>query len=494
MIDVSPSGATNGRGFMDMNQRPPNILWICSDQQRYDTVGALGNSQIRTPHVDALIRYGVSFTRAYAQSPVCTPSRASFLTGRYPRTTRCRQNGQDIPPTEQLVTRILADAGYTCGLSGKLHLGSCANGRVEPRIDDGYTEFYWSHHPPPDWPENQYTQWLTSKGVSWDELYSGPEYHFVKEGIPAEYHQTTWCAERAVDFISRHRAANNDGPWLFSVNFFDPHHPFDPPAEYLKRYNPAEMPAPKFREGELDNKPRFQQLDHEWAHNTPGYFHTAGMTAEDRGYVTAAYWAMVELIDDAIGRMIEALRDTDQLDNTLVIFMSDHGEMLGDHGIYLKGPHFYEQLVRVPLVLRWPARCQRDLRADGLVELIDLAPTLLDAAGVPVPLAMQGRSLLPILSGEADPDHHRDHVFSEYYNSWTHKDAYSTMLRTSDSKIIVHHGSEPGELYDLASDPDEFDNLWNRSGAAGLKTEMLKRAFDASVFTMDPAPERVGEF
>ena len=145
-------------------KKKPNILWICTDQQRYDTLSVLGNRYIRTPALDRLAEQGVVFTHAFAQSPVCTPSRASFLTGRYPRTTRCRQNGQDIPADEVLVSRIFADAGYVCGLSGKLHLSSCENGREEKRINDGYHEFHWSHHPNPDWKGNQYIKWLESRG------------------------------------------------------------------------------------------------------------------------------------------------------------------------------------------------------------------------------------------------------------------------------------------------------------------------------------------
>ena len=469
---------------------PPNILWICCDQQRYDTISSLGNPLIRTPNIDGLVERGVSFDRAYCQSPVCSPSRASFLTGRYPRTTRCRQNGQKIPDAERLVPRLLADAGYTCGLSGKLHLASCANGRVAQRIDDGYDYFYWSHHPNPDWPENQYIQWLTAKGLTFEDLYDGPEYHYIKEGIPTQHHQTTWCAEMAIDFIRRRQGL----PWMYSVNVFDPHHPFDPPKEYLDRYDPADMRPPKYREGELDNKPKFQQLDHQWAHNEPGYFHTAAMTAEDHAHVRAAYYAMIELIDDQVGRMIDVLTETDQLENTIVIFMSDHGEMLGDHGIYLKGPHFYEEAIRVPLIFSWPKRFKSGVRSGGLVELVDIAPTLVEAAGASEAEGMQGTSLMSILIGEADPQEHGDQIFCEYYNSWTHDDAYSTMLRTEDKKIVVHHGHLTGELYDLAADPDEFENLWDEPGHRALKNDLLKECFDASVFTMDPLPRRLGDF
>ena len=472
------------------NDPRPNILWICTDQQRFDTIRALGNPLINTPNIDRLVAAGVAFTGAFSQSPVCTPSRAAFLTGRYPRTTRCRQNGQMIPADERLISRILADAGYTCGLSGKLHLSSCAGGRVEQRIDDGYTTFHWSHHPQPDWPENAYTGWLASKGQTWEDLYGGPATPYVKRGIPAEFHQTPWCAEMAIDFIHHNRGR----PWLFSFNCFDPHHPFDPPAEYLTRYNPDEMPLPKYRPGELDNKPEYQRLDHQWAHNEPGYFHTGGMTDDDRRQVTAAYYAMIELIDDQVGRMLDALDETGQLANTVVIFMSDHGEMLGDHGIYLKGPHFYDEAIRVPLVLSWPDRFTAGLRSDALVELVDLVPTLLEAAGVEVPESVQGKSILPILRGDADPSTHRRAVYSEYYNAWTHKHSYGTMLRTAAEKIVVYHGIDAGELYDLDKDPDEFDNLWSDPARAAMKARLLKRAFDASVLTMDPAPPRLGAF
>lgn len=479
----------------------PNILWICSDQQRFDTIAALGNRQIHTPHIDRLVEQGVAFTQAYCQSPVCTPSRASFLTGRYPRTTRCRQNGQSIPADERLLPRILADAGYVCGLAGKLHLSSCSDGKVEERIDDGYAEFHWSHHPQPDWPENAYQQWLTSRGVSWEELDAGPEVGYVRHGVPAEFHQTTWCAEMAIDFIRARASApaspsseHARTPWLFSVNMFDPHHPFDPPADYLQRYDPADMPLPKWRPGELDNKPAVQQRDHLGAHAQPGFMSFGSLSDDDRRRITAAYYAMCELIDDQVGRIIAALEETGQLEQTLVIFMSDHGEMLGDHGFYLKGPHFYDEAVRVPLVLCWPGHLLSGLRSEALVELVDLAPTLMEACGLTPEPQMQGRSFWPLLTGAADPQMHRDAVFSEYLNSWTHHRANASMLRTRTEKLVVHHGVEPGELYDLVSDPDESINRWDDPAYVTRKVCLLKDCCDAIAFTADPLPERRGPF
>ena len=468
----------------------PNILWICTDQQRYDTIRALGNPHINTPSIDKLVGEGVSFTQAYAQSPVCTPSRAAFLTGRYPRTTKCRQNGQAMPPNEKLISRLFADAGYTCGLAGKLHLATCANGVVETRIDDGYEVFHWSHHPQPDWPENAYTQWLHSKGTSWEELYGGPSTDYIKHGVPEEFNQTTWCADKTIEFIREQKGE----PWFFSYNCFAPHHPFDPPAEFLAQYNPADMPLPKTKTGELENKTTYQQLDGQFAHNDPNAYDMGKMTDRDKQEITAAYYAMVELIDKQVGRMVSALEETGQLENTIVIFMSDHGEMLGDHGFYLKGPHFYDEAVRVPLVFSWKDRFQADLRADCLMELIDIAPTLLEASGLEIPEYIQGRTLLPILLGQAPAGQHRDYVFSEYYNAWTHKHSYGSMLRTREEKMVVYHGIDQGELYDLNSDPDEFENLWSDASHAELKLRMMKACFDASVFTMDPSPPRHGQF
>ena len=469
----------------------PNVLWICTDQQRFDTIGCLGNAHIRTPHIDQLAAQGVAFTRAYCQNPVCTPSRASFLTGRYPRTTRTRQNGQDIPPDEVLVTKTLADAGYDCGLAGKLHLSSCDNHKVEQRIDDGYRVFHWSHHPNPDWPENAYIQWLEAKGHKWEDHYHRPKGAEAYAGMPAELHQTTWCAEKAIEFMREPRK----GPWLMSVNIFDPHHPFDPPQDYLDRYDPDAVPAPKFQPGELEHKPHYQAVDHQGAYSGNGVS-CAKLSRRQRREIVAAYYAMIELIDDQVGRMLQALDDTGQRDNTIVIFMSDHGEMLGDHGILLKGPHMYEGAVHVPLIVSWPERFKRGLRSDALVELTDLAPMLLECAGLPIAPSVQGRSILPILTGDAPADKHRDFVFSEHYNSFSFHDpiAYNTMVRDERYKVVVYHSSELGELYDLETDPDEFDNLWDKPEHRELRFEMVKKCFDASVFTLDPLPVRRGKW
>ena len=469
----------------------PNILWICTDQQRFDTIRALGNLNAQTTRLDKLIEEGTTFNQAYCQSPVCAPSRASFLTGRYPRTTRCRQNGQSIPADEVLISKIFSDAGYRCGLAGKLHLASCSDGKVEKRTDDGYDPFHWSHHPQPDWEENEYTQWLTEKGQNWFGLQGEKINSYVHHGPPAEYSQTAWCAEKTIEFIKNEKGR----PWFFSFNCFDPHHPFDPPKEYLEKFNFDDMPLPSMHPNEADAKTTFQKLDRIWAHNNPGEFQVEAMTDQDKRTVYAAYMAMVSLIDDQVGRILDALEETGQADNTLVVFMSDHGEMLGDHGIYFKGPHFYDCQMRVPLIMRWPnGGVLKSRQVDGFVELVDLMPTFLEAAGLKVPSAVQGKSLLPLLLGGNEQDHCKKQVYAEYYNAWTHNDAYGTMLRTQDWKIVVYHGTNQGEFYNLKEDPEEFFNLWDQPDFEKEKQQYILKCFDASVLSMDPDPPRLGPF
>ncbi len=470
----------------------PNILWICTDQQRFDTIGALGNPHVRTPNLDRLVAQGTAFTHAFSQSPVCTPSRACFLSGSYSRTVRGRQNGQAEPPDGRLLLpRILRDeAGYDCGLAGKLHLAVC-DGYVEPRGDDGYRVFHWSHHPHPSWEENAYIQWLTAQGVTWEDIYTLSPRSHAGPGMPAKYHQTKWCADRAIDFMTEER----DGPWLMSVNPFDPHHPFDPPAEYLDRYDADSMPLPAYREGELDNKPVFQMADHQRA---GGGSSAANASDRELRECVAAYYAMVEQIDDHVGRMVQTLEESGQRENTIIVFHSDHGEMLGDHGILLKGPYFYDCAVRVPLIVSWPGHVQQGLVSDALVELTDLAPTLTELVGREPAGHMQGRAFTGILRGEVDPGEHRDSVYCDYYNAMPGHDrsAYGTMYRDRTRKLCVYHGAAhgQGELYDLQADPGEHENLWDDPGRADEKLELVLKCFDRSVFTMDPLPERVGRF
>ena len=477
-----------------MSDPKPNILWICSDQQRSDTIGAPGNSHVRTPNLDRLADDGVAFTRAYCQTPICTASRASFLTGCYPSTIHVFRNGNAyFPQGPELVTRTLADAGYDCGLVGKLHL-SAADGRVELRPDDGYRVFKWSHHPTPEtyWPTeaHAYQQWLSDRGVTWSTAYgseSVPGYTIqesYRPGIAAENHQTTWCAEEAIAFLSEQRS----GPWLMSVNPFDPHPPFDPPAEYLAKMDVESMPLPLFRPEELQTQLDFVGIDHQT--ETP-----RSPLDYDARRMVAAYYAQIELLDDQVGRMLKALERTGQRENTIVIYTSDHGEMLGDHGLLLKGCRFYEGAVHVPLIISWPRRIVNGLRSDALVELTDIVPTLLEAAGLSVGSHIEGRSLLPMLTGASPREVHRDFVRCEYHDALARPNAsHANMLFDGRYKLVTYHGHSAGELYDLESDPHEFENLWTEPSMLALRSELIERLFDAVMLSTDGGQPRVGRY
>lgn len=467
----------------------PNILVISTDQQRFDTLGCYGNPHVHTPNLDHLAAEGIVFTHCFAPNPVCAPSRAAMYTGRWPHVCGVWANGVDIPRHELLFTRLLADAGYHCALIGKLHLGACCNGRVEPRLDDGYEVYEWAHHPGDDWGNaNAWWRWLQDQPPAPHP--PPPPYPIAMGGVgePKHRHFTHWAAERTIDLL---RSAT-DRPFFIWMSLFDPHHPFDPPLEYLQMYDPASIPPPRYLPGELDTKPWFHCEGHlKTYRHAPGFVE---FTEEEIRGMIAAYWGMVSFIDAEVGRVLAALDDLGLAHNTLVIFTSDHGDMLGDHGLLLKGPFFYEGAIRVPFLMRWPDGLPQGTAVPSLASLVDFAPTILDAAGVDIPRRMQGISLLPAARGEAWSG--RCRVLSIYRESETPRTppVYASMLRTQSHKIVVHHGSRDGELYDLQADPDEFHNLWFDAASADLRREMLHQLIDELVATEDPGGERVGRW
>ncbi|MBL8582933.1 MAG: sulfatase-like hydrolase/transferase [Rhizobiaceae bacterium] len=483
--------------------RRPNILIICSDQQRTDTLGCYGNRFVATPNIDGLARNGLLFENAFVQSPICSPSRGSFLTGRYPRTTRLRQNGQIMPPDEKPISRLLADEGYFAGLVGKFHFGPGAPEiarTTEPRIDDGFAEFNWAQSPSDLWGRNSdYTRFLQEKGLRY-ETTPHELSPWVRNGMPEDATEAAWCATRACEFISRRSGA--EAPWFYMANIYAPHHPFDPPASCLAPYLDRldELPMPAGMEDDLATKSPYQRTDSDGAYGQVGGF-LGGfgrheMREIDHRMVKAAYWAMCDHVDLQVGRMLAALDASGVADDTIVVYMSDHGEMLGDHNIYLKGPYFYDAAIRVPLIIRYPQKFA-PRRIDGLFELVHLAPTLLEAAGAPAYGGMQGRSALPWLSHTSLPAETDDSIYCEYYNAMPyHHDptAQLTMLRTETHKIVVDHAHDHGELYDLKSDPLELRNLWDDPAHVAVKAALLVKLTHRMAFTVDPLPPRLSEW
>ena len=462
----------------EMSQRP-NILWYCTDQQRFDTIAALNNPHVSTPTIDGLVRSGVAMTHAYCQSPICTPSRSSFLTGLYPSRVHNTRNGNDtFPSYPPVITKLLADVGYHCGLVGKFHLRS-AGRRTEPRIDDGYAYWRFSHAPRDDWKHgHDYADWVRDNGGDLDAMRAS------EQRVDPELHQTTWASECSIEFIRQQRE-----PWLLSVNVYDPHPPFIPPKAYADQFDPDAMPGPHFQASDLEHQAQLQGIDFQGEVRTP--------EEHDAKRKQALYYAMIKQVDDQLARILNCLEVTGQADNTVIIFTSDHGEALGDHGLFEKGCRFYEGLVRVPLIFVWPSHFQQNVQASGLTELLDMTASIVELAGVSQPDYMQGRSLLPLLRGEVHPSHWRDYVRSEYFDAldpyFTGGDgAFATMHRTPQYKLSMYHSHGLGELYDLSSDPWEFNDLWDSPQHQTVKHQLIQESFDAHVMlTTDMGSARI---
>lgn len=493
-----------------MPSRRPNILWYCTDQQRFDTIAALGNAHIKTPNLDRLVAQSTVFTHAFCQSPICTPSRASFLTGMYPSAVGVNGNGFRSFPhhyEDRLISKVLHDDGYDCGLIGKLHLAS-AFLRREERVNDGYDYFQYSHdHKGGKERGNEYVEWLKAQGIDPDSVlqprgiasladyrrsHQHPGFGGFREpseaadNVPRHLHQTHWCTEKAIEFIGRNR--ESDRPWLLSVNPFDPHPPFDAPWQYYRRYDPDALPGAHFQDSDLAQQERLQEagIDFQNVARQPDDF--------QHKHIQASYYAMIEFLDEEFGRLLDHLDETGQRENTIIIFMSDHGETLGDHGLVLKGCRFYEGLVRVPLIISWLGQVQPGI-CDDLVELIDIVPSLYDLLEMAVPSYVQGRSLAARLRGEPCAAPQREFVRCEHYAATNFPDkTHATMYRERRWKLVVYHRKDICELYDLHNDPWEHQDLSRDPAYAEVKWRLLQRSYDASVYAHPAQTDEYGPF
>jgi len=426
----------------------PNILFIMDDQHRFDYLGCAGADFIRTPNIDKLAERGVRFTQCTTNCPVCAPSRIGLATGVQPTRLGCIQNNCFLPLSQPTYYQQLRNHGYRVGCIGKLDLAKPDH--YNGRYGDRPSVYQWGFTHPEECegkmhagssqtPIGPYTYHLEERGLlqTFYDDYSRRQ----KEGwavschdspLPTDAFEDAYIGRRSAEWISN---IADDFPWHLFVSFVGPHDPFDPPTEYGEKYRTADMPDPVT--SDLEGKPQYVKD------------RVVQATPEKITETRRQYCAATELIDDQIGEMIDALEKRGMLDNTYIIFASDHGEMLGDHGLYQKSVP-YEPSLRVPLIVAGP-NIPKGQTSNALVELNDINPTICDMAGIPTLPNIDAKSFQPILTNEARA--HRKETISTIRNF--------QCIRTSRYKLIDNI-NDVTELYDLTQDPHELNNIANQ--------------------------------
>lgn len=490
-----------------MAQKRPNIILFMCDQLRFDALGCYGNNQIHTPNIDRIALNGSTFDNHFVQNPVCSPSRCSVLTGRYPKNHGTRDNGIPLRDSEITLPEVLRENGYVTAAIGKMHITT----QFVPKEDeqDDWPEDNYGFdiiHTTCDCKTGEYLNWLREQSPDdYEEVkrqgeqkaredrasasekdLSGPP-QVYKSGINPEYHQSHWIADRMIDLIEE---AVPEQPFFAYCSFVDPHHPFDPPEPYASMYDPDQLAEPLMKEGELEDKP-----PHFWKARTAHGFSNEKydyrvLTPHAWGQVKAAYYGMITLIDDNIGRVLAALEEKGITEDTLIMFTNDHGELLGDHGLLFKGPFHYDSIIKAPMVISWPGVVPQGSRYSQITEHVDIMPTLLEYAGIRPPCGVQGASMATALRG--DKGFGREYAMTEF-NCYDWGLSVKT-LTGKDYKLTCYAGEDYGELYDRNQDPEEFVNLWDDEDYAEIKTYMMKKLMDRIIETEDPLPLRIGKY
>jgi len=456
-------------------ERPPNILILMTDQQRADCMGCAGHPQIRTPNMDRLAAEGALFTHACTVSPVCMPARASFISGRYVHEHGMWGNYGELPAGYESLFRRLQGCGYYTAHVGKSHYYAHGDGHMREREPYMHARGFDFVHETTGPLASQRTEsymtddWQT-KGLL--EAFRADYRRRIEHGrhravwpspLPVEDFPDSYVGRRGVEFVERYEGGR---PVCLFVGFPGPHEPWDAPGEYAAMYDPAETPPAVAPEGAAPG-PWVPQQAAEWQeHGRP-----ADLTQEDVRALRANYCGKISLIDRWFGRILEACARRGWLDDLLVVFWSDHGDMLGDHGLVYKS-RFFESALRVPLVVRWPGRVAAGLRPGALAETVDIMPTLLEAVRAVVPAGCQGRSLWPVLK---DPDATlRDAALSAVACARRQ----NTMVRTGRWKYAVHEDGTAYMLYDLEEDPGECNNLLGHPDCAEVERDLRRMLFE----------------
>ena len=494
---------------MSESQRP-NVLLITSDQHHYSCLGSI-NPKLKTPHLDRLANEGTRFNRAYCNNPTCTPSRATIITGLYPSWHGAWSLGTKLDEDVPTVGERFHDAGYATQLIGKAHFQPLRSAPDQTSLEcqptlrdlDFWRDFTgpWygfdhieltRNHADESHVGQHYAIWMEEKGLTnWGDYYGQPKGGHDRAGgrcgswdLPAEYHYTTWTGERTCANIEK--AVADGKPFFTWASFHDPHPPYLVPEPWASMYDPADMEPGEMVPGELaDMPPHFamtQHRDADWSvyNETPFGNHGFKCHLHDREKLKedmAIYYGMISFMDDQIGRILNKLDELGVADNTIVVFTTDHGHFLGQHGLIAKGGFQYEDGIKLPFLVRWPNRVPAGQTNDALQGLIDLPTTFLSAAGIDVPLMYQGVNQLDVWQGKTSKA--KDFEICEFRHQPTA--VHLRTLITQRYKMTVYRDKDYGELIDLQEDPGELKNLWDDPAAAEVKAEMLRQFVDAEL-------------
>ena len=417
--------------------------------------------------MDRLASSGTTFDSAYCNAPLCVPSRSSFMTGNYVSHCEGWDNATPLPSDSLTWPYALRSVGYDCTLSGKMHL-------IGPDKLHGFDEQLSldPHGDPIEEDAGSELVGLSSGGMHpiylWDDGIPTTDqpWSSVKEAGPGRtpmIDADDLIEAKALDYLRSPK--RKETPWALCVGFGAPHFPFIVPDEYFSMYYPEYADLPENPPGHLDNLPDF-------ARRTRRAFNFDGYTDDEIRRARAAYYGLITYLDNKIGRLIDTLEELGLLDNTVIIYTSDHGESLGEHGLWRK-MNFYEQSVRVPLQISWPNVLPENKRYSGAVSLVDLTATIMDIAGVPNEIAslmkLDGKTLLNPLRDHGWAEH--DFALSEHLAHGTDRPA--AMIRRGNYKLCYSYATEPElELYNLASDPGEYDNLAQNPSFKTILSEM----------------------
>ncbi len=522
----------------------PNVLFITSDQQFWMAMG-YNDPDLQTPNLDRLAAHGVVFDRAYTVNPVSTPTRASMITGLYPSQHGAYALGTKLPEDVPTIGHYLGDAGYNTALVGKAHFMPLVGNATYPSLESYpilQRHDFWRKYNGPfygfDYASlarnhgdeshvgQHYAIWMEEKLVAegkskdeWKNWFIDPstikftkvtdkmqsvfdEYGAkgtVQRGvwnIPEDYHLNAYIADMTNRKLDEY--AKSDKPFFMWASFFDPHPPYLVPEPWASMYDPEKMTLPELPKGHMDDMPYHyratQGENAEWGKEfvEDGFivhgFALHDTTPEVHRRNKALYYGMVSMMDKYIGTILDNLEENGQLDNTMIMFTTDHGHHIATHNLDAKGGFAFEEDLRIPFVVSWKGRYPAGKRTDALVSIVDLAPTFLQLAGYRETPTMSGLNLDPLFAGEVDKL--RDWVIAE--NHFQRTKFYQKSYIEDRYKITWYMQSDEGEMFDLKNDPHEYKNLWDDPKYADLKSKLLLRAMQADMRTEPCYMPRLG--